>query len=168
MNPGRILALPILIGLALAWASCVVDSTSPLSFPTRPTATESPLSSPLPRPTTDQGGTVELAPPGGTSATDPTKTATARAIDDLARRLDVAPAQIRVMRSYRDEFPAYGLGCPNAKAQPTEIARGSGALVTGQVILIAFGSSEYEYHARAGQIAFCGPRLPEKLSFPTP
>lgn len=74
------------------------------------------------------------------------------AIDDLARRLGVGSQTIALVSISGDEFPAGDLGCPSPKETPRPIP----AFVTGQVIVLEVQGEQYIYHARKGQVAFCG------------
>jgi len=80
----------------------------------------------------------------------------ARAITDLAERLEVEPMTVEVIQVTNDEFPAQDLGCPSSKsAKESPVLP---AFVIGQVIRLRVANAEYEYHAHGGQIAFCGQR----------
>jgi hypothetical protein len=73
-------------------------------------------------------------------------------IQDLARRLNVAPADVEVVEVVGDEFPAGDLGCPS----PEQPARPIPALVTGQRITLSVSDTAYLYHTHGQQIVFCG------------
>ena len=77
-----------------------------------------------------------------------------RAIDDLARRLDIEPALLQVRSSTSDELPAGDLGCP----QPDRPALAQPAIISGQRIILQAGSVDYEYRASGTQLVYCGPR----------
>ena len=95
--------------------------------------------------------------------------AVARAIVDLARRLEIAPEEIEVITVFYDAFPAHGLGCPLPDRPSKGAAPDRPALVTGQVIQLRVADEVYVYHARGTQVVFCEqggqtPKLPEATS----
>jgi len=111
---------------------------------------------------TDKGTNAVLcekeasAVPPTIAVTDPRA---ARAVEaaraDLARRLNVDPATIAVVRVYADEFPAQDLGCwPPGSKGPEPVQP---AFVTGLGIVLAAGEGRYVYHAHGGMVVFCGP-----------
>jgi len=95
--------------------------------------------------------------------------AVARAVADLARRLEIAPEEIEIVTVFYDAFPAQGLGCPLPDRPVKSTAPDRPALVTGQVIQLRVADEVYVYHARGTQVVFCEqggqtPKLPEATS----
>jgi hypothetical protein len=71
---------------------------------------------------------------------------------DLASRLAMPVAQVRLVKIYADEFPPDNLGCPGPSATPQPIP----ARVSGEVMILEANGSQYTYHTRKNKLVFCG------------
>lgn len=107
---------------------------------------QTPVSSPTPLPS------VEPARPAGTLSPARNEVVVQKAIQELAGRLGISPAEIQVIEFKPDEFPAGDLGCPQPGVKPPPIP----ALVTGQVIVLEARGARYIYHTHALEVRFCG------------
>lgn len=73
------------------------------------------------------------------------------AVDDLARRLDIAPARVEVVSAQAVTWPSGALGCPAPDGMYTQ------ALVEGFQLVLAAEGEEYHYHAGASGEPFLCP-----------
>ena len=89
----------------------------------------------------------------------------ARAVADLAARLEVEPEIIDVVRIITDDFPAQNLGCPLPGGKTPEPVQP--AFVMGQEIVLAVEEQQYVYHAHGGVVVFCGKVPARKLPLPS-
>lgn len=136
-----------------------LDSLTPRSLSTdpatQPTGTSSPELPGSTGPKTRPSATVD--PPErhtpSISGIDPALDGlVAQARADLARRLDVAPGQIRVVAAAAVTWPNGGLGCPEPGVMYVE------RLVEGALIVLAMAEVQYRYHVGGGR----GPFLCER------
>lgn len=74
------------------------------------------------------------------------------AIEDLAGKLAIDPAEIELVSVDVDELPAKTLGC-STKNQPG--APVVPAFVSGKIIRLRAGDEIYEYHASGRQVVYC-------------
>ncbi|HEC34121.1 MAG TPA: hypothetical protein ENI37_05325 [Chloroflexi bacterium] len=146
------IGLLLLIVLAILIVGCT--STAPLpptlsstpALPTiRPTTPTPVYISPIP--TQSPALMPSTLPPA------PGEPAVARAVADLAARLDVDPDAVTVVRISADDFPAQNLGCPSPGGKGPEPVQP--AFVTGQEIVLRVGEQQYVYRAHGGSVVFC-------------
>jgi hypothetical protein len=129
----------------------------PTSVTATPTTTPGSTAGPRPPLTTPikdttPGDLVPSTPPEAavTNPTTPTGSNVEIAVADLAARLDVDPSDIEIVSVEEVTWPDGSLGCPRPGMSYTQ------ALVDGQRIVLAVGSSEYEYHSgRRGDVFYC-------------
>lgn len=74
------------------------------------------------------------------------------AIQDLAGKLAIDPAEIELVSVDVDELPAKTLGC-SLKFQPG--APVVPAFISGKIIRLRAGGEMYEYHASGRQVVYC-------------
>ena len=126
--------------------SMTVTVDTPAATPTPPGATATSGSSgtapasPSPTPTTRPGATVNPS-----STYPPFVDA---AIEDLAARLNVAPAGISVTTWSEVEWPNGSLGCPQPGMLYTQ------ALVPGYRVILRHNGVDYAYHGRLNGAPF--------------
>jgi len=77
----------------------------------------------------------------------------ARAIADLAARLNVGIESVEFILAVPDDFPASNLGCGEFSEEPE---RPIPAFVAGQRILLGVDGYCYVYHAHGVQVVYCG------------
>jgi hypothetical protein len=148
-----------LFTVALLLASCVRTTPSILETTISPCTT--PRATPPLRP--DE---VTTSAPDSTPSTTPsqpdhhptisaqnTEPVVARAIADLAARLDVDVNTVEVISIRADEFPIQNLGCPSTKGKEPEPVQP--AFVTGREITLAVGDRRYTYRTHGGMLVFC-------------
>jgi hypothetical protein len=84
-----------------------------------------------------------------------------QAIEDLAKKLGVAPSAIEVVRAEEVDWPDGSLGCPQPDMRYTQ------ALVNGSFIQLRVQDQLYNYHSGGGRSPFlCTSKdevLPENL-----
>jgi hypothetical protein len=122
----------------------LIGGCTPLNFVPSPSTPPTNFTSPLVLPSASPLSTPrpELARP------------VQRAIDDLARRLKLTPAQIQLETVSSDEFPAGDLGCP----QPDQPSRALPAIISGQRVLLLAQGTRYEYRTAGSDVVYCGAR----------
>lgn len=77
--------------------------------------------------------------------------------EDLARRLDVAAAEVTVVTQEEIVWRNGALGCPEEGMMYTQ------ALVDGSLLILEVDGQQYEYHGRAGgSLEFCADPAPRK------
>jgi hypothetical protein len=76
---------------------------------------------------------------------------TALAVENLASRLGVDTETIEVVSVEEVTWPDGSLGCPDTDMRYTQ------ALVNGQLIVLEFGGTRYEYHSGGGRPPFYCP-----------
>ncbi|MFW5816751.1 MAG: hypothetical protein ACOCVP_07815 [Wenzhouxiangella sp.] len=121
LKPAR-LAVQALTAVALLYALAAC-SEAPPPAETPPTETM-----PMAKPPLDQANTGPVE---------------RFAVNDLARRLDLAPARIEVVSALAVTWPSGALGCPAPDGMYTQ------ALVEGFQVVLAAEGEEYHYHAGA-------------------
>ncbi|MGH3464600.1 MAG: hypothetical protein ACRDP9_24295 [Kribbellaceae bacterium] len=85
--------------------------------------------------------------PSGPSGT-PGGEGPAAAIDDLAKRLSVEPAEIAVVSAQEVTWSDGSLGCPEPGMNYAQV------LTEGSLIVLESGGRRYEYHSAAGKPPF--------------
>lgn len=136
----------------------------PTSSPTvAPAPAETLTATPFPAPVTPVPTVPSTSPTAAMTPSPPAATSTpfqsleqpgvvAQAVDDLARRLGVAPAEVEVVAVTTDEFPLQNLGCPTGPSKEEPVLP---AFVVGQIIHLRVGDDVYEYRAHGRRVVFC-------------
>ncbi len=155
-TPTATIAAPVLSPAALPPAAAT--AAAPAATIPAPVMPVDPAPMPSARPP-GRPGTPTTAPAPAAGPQRPTVAGTPaqRATSDLAQRLGVSAASVRVVAAVTEEFPGADLGCPGSdKGRPETGVQP--AFVMGQAIYLEVAGKQYTYHSHAGQIAFCGQR----------
>lgn len=166
--------LPIVLGAALAMASCGGDDVAVVDDPPIRSVGPGPSAAPTDGTTTstttivtstiDDGSTPATAspttddvPPPTTS--EPTMTSSLpdiplveQAIADLASRIEADPETIEVVSVEEVDWPDASIGCPQPGMAYAQV------IVNGTRIVLRVDDHEYEYHqGGARELFFCPP-----------
>ncbi|MBN1148428.1 MAG: hypothetical protein JXA78_14305 [Anaerolineales bacterium] len=155
MRPPGATLLLLIFSLLLA-TGCGRPPTPPaVTTPPKANATAQPYPAAIP-PASRPSDQAPVVAPGSEPVASPAFSYDElgrKAQTELAARLNIPLQSIQIIRIVPDEFQASYLGCPAPWQTPLPLP----AIVSGQTIILEANEVRYTYHARRGQLVFCGP-----------